>query len=130
MKRFKLTGTQADAILDLRLRHLARLEEMKIKGEQEELAAERDQLQKTLGSDARLKTLIKKELLEVAEQFGDNRRSVLVERTEARAFTELELMTTDPVTVVMSDKGWIRAAKAIQGSVGNSHISSCHRQEW
>jgi topoisomerase-4 subunit A len=111
MKRFKLSDDQAEAILELKLRHLARLEEIKIRGEQDELSAERDQLQKLLGSDARLKTLIKKELMEVAEQFGDERRSVLVEREEARAFTELELMTTDPVTVVMSEKGWIRAAK-------------------
>jgi topoisomerase-4 subunit A len=111
MQRFKLSDEQAEAILDLKLRHLARLEEMKIRGEQDELSAERDQLQKILGSEARLKTLIKNELLEVAEQFGDDRRSVLVARDEARAFTELDLMTTDPVTVVMSEKGWIRAAK-------------------
>ncbi|MCZ6828954.1 MAG: DNA topoisomerase IV subunit A [Gammaproteobacteria bacterium] len=111
MQRFKLSDEQAEAILELKLRHLARLEEMKILGEQDELSAERDQLQKILGSEVRLKTLIKNELLEVAEQFGDDRRSVLVEREEARAFTELELMTTDPVTVVMSEKGWIRAAK-------------------
>jgi topoisomerase-4 subunit A len=111
MGRFNLSDDQAEAILELKLRHLARLEEMKIRGEQDELATERDQLQKLLGSDARLKTLIRKELMEVAEQFGDERRSLLAEREEARAFTELELMTTDPVTVVMSEKGWIRAAK-------------------
>jgi topoisomerase-4 subunit A len=84
---------------------------MKIRTEQDELAEERDQLQKTLGSAARLKTLIKKELLAVAETFGDERRSPLVAREEARAFSELELMTADPITVVMSEKGWIRAAK-------------------
>ncbi|MEP5763924.1 MAG: DNA topoisomerase IV subunit A [Halieaceae bacterium] len=111
MKRFKLSDDQAEAILELKLRHLARLEEMKITGEQDELSSERDQLQKLLGSDARLKTLIKKELLAVAEQFGDERRSPLVERDEARAFSELELMTTEPITVVLSEKGWIRAAK-------------------
>lgn len=111
MKRFKLSDDQAEAILELKLRHLARLEEMKIKGEQDELATERDYLQKTLGSEARLKTLIKKELVAVAEEFGDERRSPLVEREEAQAFSELELMTTEPITVVMSDKGWIRAAK-------------------
>ena len=111
MKRFGITDVQAEAILDLKLRNLAKLEEMKIRTEQDELEAERDQLQKTLGSAARLKTLIKKELLAVAEQFGDDRRSPLVSREEARAFSELELMTADPITVVMSEKGWIRAAK-------------------
>ena len=84
---------------------------MKIRGEQDDLEAERDQLEKILGSAARLKTLIKKELLAVAEAYGDGRRSPLVERGEARAFSELELMSADPITVVMSDKGWIRAAK-------------------
>jgi topoisomerase-4 subunit A len=111
IKRFKLSDVQAEAVLELKLRHLARLEEMKIKGEQDELAGERDGLQKTLGSDARVKTLIKKELLAAAEQYGDDRRSMLAERKEAKAFSELELMTNDPVTVVMSEKGWIRAGK-------------------
>ncbi len=111
MKRFKISDDQAEAILELKLRHLAKLEEMKIKGEQDELASECDGLQKILGSETRLKTLIKKELLAVAEEYGDERRSPLVERTEAKAFSELELMTTDPVTIVMSAKGWIRAAK-------------------
>ena len=111
MERFGITDVQAEAILDLKLRNLARLEEMKIRGEQDELEQERDQLQKTLGSAARLKTLIRKELQAVAEQFGDERRSPLALREEARAFSELELMSADPITVVMSDKGWIRAAK-------------------
>jgi topoisomerase-4 subunit A len=111
IERFGLSDTQAEAVLELKLRHLAKLEEMKIKGEQDELASERDGLQKTLGSEARLKTLIKKELLAAAEEFGDDRRSHLAGREEARAFSELDLLTTDPVTVVMSEKGWIRAAK-------------------
>jgi topoisomerase-4 subunit A len=111
IKRFKLSDIQAEAVLELKLRHLAKLEEMKIKGEQDELASERDGLQKTLGSDARLKTLIKNELLAAAEMYGDDRRSNLVVRDDAKAFSELELMTTDPVTVVMSEKGWIRAGK-------------------
>ena len=111
MKRFKLSDEQAEAILELKLRHLARLEEVKIKGEQDELAKERDMLQKILGSETRLKTLIKKELLAVAEKFGDKRRSPLVEAEEAQAFSELELMTTEPITVLMSEKGWIRSAK-------------------
>jgi topoisomerase-4 subunit A len=111
MKRFGITDVQAEAILELKLRNLAKLEEMKIRGEQDELDKERDQLRKTLGSAARLKTLIKKELTAVAEKFGDDRRSPLVERGEAKAFSELELMSADPITVVMSEKGWIRAAK-------------------
>lgn len=111
MARFGITDIQAEAVLDLKLRNLAKLEEMAIRGEQDELAKERDQLQKTLGSAARIKTLIKKELLAVAEKFGDDRRSPLVQRDEAKAFSELELMSADPITVVMSAKGWIRAAK-------------------
>jgi topoisomerase-4 subunit A len=111
MARFNLSDVQAEAILDLKLRNLAKLEEMSIRGEQDELQRERDQLQKTLGSEARLKTLIRNELLAVAEKYGDARRSPLVVREEARAFSELELMTADPITVVMSEKGWIRAAK-------------------
>ncbi len=111
MARFGITDVQAEAILELKLRNLARLEEMKIRGEQSDLEQERDQLQQTLGSAARLKTLIRKELQAVAEEFGDDRRSPLVQREEARAFSELELMTADPITVVLSDKGWIRAAK-------------------
>jgi topoisomerase-4 subunit A len=111
MKRFDLTDEQAEAILELKLRHLAKLEEVRIRGEQDELSEERDELQKLLGSEARLKTLIKNELKEAAGQFGDERRSKLVQREEARAFSALELMTNEPVTVVMSEKGWIRAAK-------------------
>ncbi|MCL4106110.1 UNVERIFIED_CONTAM: hypothetical protein GTU68_058416 [Idotea baltica] len=109
--RFALSDLQAEAVLELKLRHLAKLEEMKIRGEQEELAKERDELEKILGSAARIKTLIKKELLAVAEQYGDDRRSPLVVRDEAKAFSETELMSADPITVVMSEKGWIRGAK-------------------
>ena len=111
MARFELTEVQADAILDLKLRNLAKLEEMKIRGEQNELADERDDLEKTLGSDARLKTLIKKELEAVANDHGDERRSPIVAREEAKAFSELELTTADPLTIVLSEKGWIRAGK-------------------
>lgn len=111
MKRFKISDTQAEAILELKLRNLAKLEEMNIRAEQQELEDERDSLKKLLGSSARLKTLIKKELMAVAEKFGDERRSPLVERGEAKAFSELELMSADPITVVMSEKGWIRAGK-------------------
>jgi topoisomerase-4 subunit A len=111
MERFGITDAQAEAILELKLRHLARLEEIAIRSEQDELAAEREQLEKTLGSDNRMKTLIKKELLAAAEEFGDDRRSPLMEREQARAFSETELLTNDPITVVVSEKGWIRAAK-------------------
>ncbi len=111
MQRFGISDDQAEAILELKLRNLAKLEEMKIRGEQDELSAERDNLQQILGSEARLKTLMKKELTAAAEEYGDERRSPLAEREEARAFSELELTTADPITVVISDKGWIRAAK-------------------
>ena len=111
MSRFELTDTQAEAVLELKLRQIARLEEIKIRGEQDELAKERDSLEKTLGSANRLKTLVKKELEAAAEKYGDDRRSPLVIREEAQALSESDLLTTDPVTVVLSEKGWIRAAK-------------------
>ncbi len=111
MKTFKISDVQAEAILDLKLRNLAKLEEMKIRGEQDELAEERDSLKKTLGSDARLKTLIKRELKAVVEAHGDTRRSPIEQREEAKAFSELELTSADPLTIVLSEKGWIRAAK-------------------
>ena len=111
MERFGLSDKQAEAILELKLRHLAKLEEMKIRGEQEELAAERDKLQLILGSDQRLKTLIKKELMADAETYGDDRRSPIVERSDAKALSEKELVPSEPVTVVLSEKGWARCAK-------------------
>ena len=111
MKTFKISDVQAEAILDLKLRNLAKLEEMKIRGEQDELAEERDGLKKTLGSDARLKTLIKRELKAVVDAHGDTRRSPIEQRQEAKAFSELELTSADPLTIVLSEKGWIRAAK-------------------
>ena len=111
MERFGLTDTQAESILELRLRHLARLEEMKIRGEQDELAEEREQLQKTLGSKARMTRLIQSELQADAEEYGDDRRSPLVARSSARALSESDLVPSEPVTVVLSEKGWARAAK-------------------
>lgn len=111
MKRFNITDTQAEAILDLKLRHLAKLEEMKIKGEQDELEAERADLEKTLGSATRLKTLIRKEITADAEKYGDERQSPIVEREEAQALQETALVPTEPMTVVLSQKGWVRAAK-------------------
>ena len=111
MERFGLTDTQAEAILELKLRHLAKLEEFKLKGEQEELEKERQQLELLLGSDRRMKTLIRKEILADAEKYGDDRRSPLVERQEAKALSERDLTPAEPVTVVLSKKGWVRAAK-------------------
>ncbi|MGI9326098.1 MAG: DNA topoisomerase IV subunit A, partial [Pseudomonadales bacterium] len=111
MKAFKLSEIQAEAILNLRLRHLARLEEMKLQGEKDELSAEKADLEKTLKSKARMTTLIKKELLAVAEEYGDARRSILQSVEEAQAFTDEDLMTNEPVTVVLSEKGWVRSAK-------------------
>ncbi|MDJ0698328.1 MAG: DNA topoisomerase IV subunit A [Woeseiaceae bacterium] len=111
MKKFKLTDIQAEAILNLRLRNLAKLEEMKIRGEQDELSEERDVLEKTLKSAARLKTLIKKEIKEDAEAYGDERRTEIVEREAAQALDETQLVSSEPVTVVLSRRGFARAAK-------------------
>jgi topoisomerase-4 subunit A len=109
--RFELSEVQAEAILETKLRHLAKLEEMKIRGEQEKLAAERDGLTKTLASKARLKRLVRDEILADAEKYGDARRSRLVERAAAQAIAETELVASEPVTVVLSRSGWVRAAK-------------------
>ena len=109
--RFDLSDTQAEYILDTKLRQLARLEEVKIRAEQDELAEEKAALELLLGSDVRLKTLVKKELRATAEEYGDDRRSPLTERGEAQAFSEKDLMTAEPITAVLSDKGWLRAAK-------------------
>jgi topoisomerase-4 subunit A len=111
MKRFKLTEIQADYILDTRLRHLAKLEEMKIKGEQKELAKERDELEKILGSRTRLRNKVRDELIADAELFGDARRSPIVEREAARAIDVTQLLPTEPITVILSEKGWVRSAK-------------------
>ena len=111
MKKFELTGTQAEAILDLKLRHLARLVEIKIRDEQDELSDERVGLEKILGSKARLKTLIRKELIADAEIYGDDRRSILVERSAAQALKQEDLLPSEPVTIVLSRSGWVRSAK-------------------
>ncbi|MEE4163308.1 MAG: DNA topoisomerase IV subunit A [Woeseiaceae bacterium] len=111
MQRFDLTDIQAEAILNLRLRNLAKLEEMKIRGEQDELNEERDVIEKTLNSAARMKTLIKRELLDDAEAYGDERRTDIVEREAAQALDETQLVSNDPVTVVLSQRGFARAAK-------------------
>jgi len=111
MARFELSEIQANAILDIRLRQLAKLEEIKLRAEQDELATERDELEKILASKARMKKLIRSELLADAERYGDERRSPLVAREAAQAMAENELITAEPVTIVLSEKGWVRAAK-------------------
>ena len=111
MKRFKLSEIQAEAILETKLRHLAKLEEMKIRGEQDELTRERAQLETVLKSKARLKKLVRDELVADAEQYGDIRRSRIVERSAAQAINESDLVASEPVTVVLSQRGWVRAAK-------------------
>ncbi|RZO78027.1 MAG: DNA topoisomerase IV subunit A [OM182 bacterium] len=111
MKRFKISERQAEAILELRLRQLAKLEEIKIRAEQKELSEERKSIEQLLKSATRLKTFIKNEIKADAEKFGDERRSQLVEREESKAFSETELLSTEPVTIVLSERGWMRAAK-------------------
>jgi len=110
-KCFKLSDIQAEAILDLKLRRLAKLEEIKIKGELKELEKEGKALKQTLGSRQRLKTLVKKELQADAKEFGDKRKSPLIERQEAQAIDETKLLPTEAVTVILSTKGWVRVAK-------------------
>jgi topoisomerase IV subunit A len=111
MKRFRLSDIQADAILDLRLRHLARLEEQRIRGEQADLEAERKQLEQILKSKRRLSTLIRDEIRADMHQYGDERRCPIVSRSAAQAMSETELIPADSITVVLSAKGWVRAAK-------------------
>jgi topoisomerase-4 subunit A len=109
--RFDLSDIQAEAILNLKLRHLAKLEEMNIRAEQKELADERDYLEKILGSKQRMKTLIRKEILADAKEYGDERRSPIVERAAAEALNETDLAPSEAVTVVISKRGWARSAK-------------------
>ena len=111
MKRFKLSDLQAEEILNTRLRHLAKLEEMKLNAEQQELTEEKAELDKLLGSERRIKTLIKKEIQADAETYGDERRSPIVAREAARALDETDLMPSEALTVVLSSKGWVRAAR-------------------
>jgi len=131
MKRFKISDRQAEAILELKLRHLAKLEEMKIRGEQEELEKERKRLELLLKSKARLKTLVKNELKQDAEEFGDSRRSPLVEREVAKAIDQSELVPSEAITAVISAQGWVRAAKGheidareLNYKSGDSYLSS------
>jgi topoisomerase-4 subunit A len=111
MRQFALTEVQTDYILDTKLRQLARLEEMKIRAEQAELAKERDSLLALLGSEKKLTNLMRKELKEDAKLYGDARRSPLVEREAAQSLDETALNPAEPITVILSKMGWIRAAK-------------------
>ena len=133
MKRFDISEIQAEAILELKLRHLAKLEEMKIRGEQQELAKERDRLELLLSSDARLKTLVKNELIADADEFGDARRSPLVIREAAKAIDQSELVPSEAITAVLSTQGWIRAAKGheinprdLNYKSGDGFLSAAH----
>jgi len=132
MKAFKISDIQAEAILNLRLRRLAKLEEIELTTEQKELKKERGGLAKILGSKARMTTLMKKELLEAAEEFGDERRCELIEVEDSEAFAEEELVSNDPITVVLSVKGWVRAAKGhevvaedLNYRGGDKYFASC-----
>jgi topoisomerase-4 subunit A len=116
--RFQLSEIQAEAILETKLRHLARLEEVKLRGEQGELRKEQEQLQQLLGSEKRLSTLIRKEIQEDTKRFADPRRCRLVERRPAQALDETSLAPSEPMIVVLSQKGWVRAAKGREIDAG------------
>jgi len=111
MKRFKLSEEQTEYILETKLRHLAKLEEMKIREEQKELAAEREELESILKSKAKLRKLVGKEIAEDAEKYGDDRRTKIIEREAAVAIDETSLIANEPVTVVLSSGGFVRQAK-------------------
>ena len=114
MARFGLSDRQADAILDTKLRHLAKLEEMKLRADHEALSAERDALRLILGSEARLRALVKEEILADRDAYGDVRRSPLIARRESQALKEEDLLPNEAITVVLSQKGWVRAAKGLE----------------
>ena len=111
IKAFKLSEIQANAILEIRLRQLAKLEQLKIENERNELVNERDDIEKILKSKSRLKTLIKNELNEIKELFGEERKSPIINSTNAKIFSEEETIVTEPITVVLSKAGWVRSAK-------------------
>lgn len=119
MSRFGLSEIQADYILDTRLRKLARLEEMKIRAEQAELNGERDSLQNTLGNESELQNLVKKEIQADADKYGDDRQSPMVTRSESKALSGAKLLPSEPVTVMISEKGWIRSGKGHDMDAGN-----------
>tara|TARA_B100000029_G_scaffold516746_1_gene633608 strand:- start:2032 stop:4317 length:2286 start_codon:yes stop_codon:yes gene_type:complete len=111
IKKFKISEIQANAILEIRLRQLAKLEQIKLEEEQNDLINERKYLEQIIGSKSRLKTYLKKELLEIKEQYGEERKSPIKSETEAKAFSDEELISTEPITVILSKAGWIRSAK-------------------
>ena len=111
IKKFRLSEAQANSILDLRLRQLARLEELKLTSEKEELLSESKEIEKVLGSRSRLKSLLKRELQELAREFGDDRRSPIEKVEDSKAYDEEELISNDPVTIIVSERGWVRSAK-------------------
>ena len=111
IKNFKLSDIQANAILEIKLRQLAKLEQIKLENEKSELVSEQDEIEKVLNSKSRLKTLIKNELLDIKENFGDERKSPIISESEAKVFSEEETIVTEPITVVLSKAGWIRSAK-------------------
>ncbi len=131
MSRFNIDEIQAEAILELKLRHLAKLEEMEMRREQDELEARAAVIREQLENPESLKNLIISELKEDAKKFGDDRRSPIVQRAEAHAIKEQDLMPADPVTVVLSEAGWIRSAKGHEIDVeklnfraGDQYLSS------
>ena len=132
MQRFKLSDMQAESILELKLRHLAKLEEIKIQSEQKALIIEKKKLELLLSSDTRLKTYIKKELKAIMNDFGDARRCKIVANVDsAQAFNEDDLMPAENITVVLSGKGWVRSAKghdidatALNYKAGDGYLTS------
>lgn len=118
MTRFNLSERQAEAILEIKLRHLAKLEEMRLRAEHEELSKERDALQAILASESKLKKLVKEEIIADRDKYGDARCSPLIQRGESQALKEEDILPNEPITVVLSLKGWVRAAKGhdINGS--------------
>ena len=111
IKSYKLSDVQANAILEIRLRQLAKLEQLKIENERNELVSERNEIEKILKSKSRLKTLIKSELNEIKELFGEERKSPIIDSSNAKVFSEEETIVTEPITVVLSKGGWVRSAK-------------------
>ena len=111
IKAFALSEIQANSILEIKLRQLAKLEQARLEKERDTLVAEQDDIEKILNSKTMLKTLIKKELTEIKENFGDERKSPIIENSDAKVFSEEETLVTEPITIVLSGAGWIRSAK-------------------
>lgn len=133
MTRFNLTDEQAEAILNLRLRHLAKLEEHELQAEKAKLEEERQYLEEILGSERRLNTLIKKEIQQDAKTYASPRRSPMIERAEAKAISETDMMPAEPVTVILSEMGWVRCAKghdidapSLSYKAGDKYLTHAH----